>query len=194
MPCISPRWGPVSTTVSFIRHGVLQLPWGPVTTTGSCIYHGILHPTHYRFLHSPWGGPTSTMGSRIHHGVLHLTHCRVLHPTHGPISHLTAGLCPPPTLPKTHPAPSPRHGDTHVLATDLLLGELHLDEGPHGGEELPPGPVLHPFVLLDVLLHAADGQILDLQWGTASALGQHWPTGMCGCSAPRHTPLHYQAG
>lgn len=51
---------------------------------------------------------------------------------------------------------------TYVFAPDLLLGQLYLDEGSHGGEELPPGPVLHSFVLLDVLLHAANGQVLDL--------------------------------
>lgn len=180
MSCISPSMGS-------IHHSVLHPPWGPVSTMGSCIYHRILHPTHSRFLHPPRDGHTSTTGSHIYHGVMHLTYCRVLHPTQGPTSHLTA-------LPITNPPPSPRHGDTHVLATDLLLSELHLDEGPHGGEELPPGPVLHPFVLLDVLLHAADGQILDLHQGTASGLGYHRPTGMRGCSAPRHTPLHYQAG
>lgn len=51
----------------------------------------------------------------------------------------------------------------HVFAADLLLRQLDLDEGPDGGEEPPPGPVLHTVVLLDVLLDAADGQILDLQ-------------------------------
>lgn len=51
----------------------------------------------------------------------------------------------------------------HVFAADLLLRQLDLDEGPDGGEEPPPGPVLHAVVLLDVLLDAADGQILDLQ-------------------------------
>lgn len=51
---------------------------------------------------------------------------------------------------------------TYVFAADLLLGQLHLDERPHGGEDLPPGPVLHAAVLLDVLLDAADGQVLDL--------------------------------
>lgn len=52
---------------------------------------------------------------------------------------------------------------THVFAADLLLRQLDLDEGPDSGEEPPPGPVLHAVVLLDVLLDAANGQILDLQ-------------------------------
>lgn len=51
----------------------------------------------------------------------------------------------------------------YVFAADLLLRQLDLDEGPDGGEEPPPGPVLHAVVLLDVLLDAADGQVLDLQ-------------------------------
>lgn len=54
---------------------------------------------------------------------------------------------------------------TYVFVPDLLLGQLYLDEGPHGSKEFPPGPVLHPFVFLDVLLHTADGQVLDLSWG-----------------------------
>lgn len=53
---------------------------------------------------------------------------------------------------------------TYVSVPDLLLGQLYLDERPHGGKELPPGPVLHPFVLLDVLLHTANGQVLNLSW------------------------------
>lgn len=69
--------------------------------------------------------------------------------------------------------------DTHVFAADLVLGELHLDEGPHRGEELPPGPILHPFVLLDVLLHAPDGQILDL----CRARGQHGAWGQYGAAS-----------
>lgn len=50
----------------------------------------------------------------------------------------------------------------HIFALHLLLGELNLDEGLHGGEELPPRPVLHATVLIDVLLDAADCQILNL--------------------------------
>lgn len=53
-------------------------------------------------------------------------------------------------------------GRTHVFASDLLLTELDLDERAHGGEDLPPGPVLHTPVLLNVLLDAADCQVLDL--------------------------------
>lgn len=54
----------------------------------------------------------------------------------------------------------------HVFALHLLLGELNLDEGLHCGEELPPRPVLHATVLIDVLLDAADGQILNLNTHT----------------------------
>lgn len=57
------------------------------------------------------------------------------------------------------------HVHTHVFAADLLLGQLDLDQGSDGGEELPPGPALHAPVLLDVLLDAADGQVLDLVQG-----------------------------
>lgn len=57
----------------------------------------------------------------------------------------------------------------HVFASQMLLGELHLDEGLHRGEEPPPLPVLHPTVLLNVLLDAADRQILDLNTGRRSA-------------------------
>lgn len=55
---------------------------------------------------------------------------------------------------------------THVFAADLLLGQLDLDQGSDGGEEPPPGPALHAAVLLDVLLDAADGQVLDLKRST----------------------------
>lgn len=51
---------------------------------------------------------------------------------------------------------------THVLAPDLFLSELHLYERSNVGEELPPRPAFDAFVLLYVLLDAADGQILDL--------------------------------
>ena len=51
---------------------------------------------------------------------------------------------------------------THVLATDLLLSELHLYQRSDGGEELPPWPAFDTTVLLYVLLDAADGQMLDL--------------------------------
>ena len=40
---------------------------------------------------------------------------------------------------------------------------LHLYERPDGGEELPPRPALHTTVLLNVLLDAADGQVLNLE-------------------------------
>lgn len=50
----------------------------------------------------------------------------------------------------------------HVFASHLLLGELDLNEGLHCGEELPPRPVLHATVLVDVLLDATDCQILNL--------------------------------
>lgn len=45
---------------------------------------------------------------------------------------------------------------THIFSSDLVLAELDLDERTHVGEELPPGPVLHTPVLLDVLLDATD--------------------------------------
>lgn len=141
---------------------------------------------------------------------------RVLHPNppRDPESHPTRGSCIPSChrvlhpippwgpardqhSPEPLPAPSsvPQQRDTHVFATDLILSELHLDEGPHGGEELPPGPALHPLVLLDVLLHAPDGQILDLhrvrcQHGVPPA-GQSWAGGRSApLSAPWHAPLH----
>lgn len=44
----------------------------------------------------------------------------------------------------------------HVFASHLLLGELDLDKGLDCGEELPPWPVLHTVVLLDVFLDATD--------------------------------------
>lgn len=50
----------------------------------------------------------------------------------------------------------------YVLAADLFLSELHLYQRSDGGEELPPWPAFHTTILLDVLLDAADGQILDL--------------------------------
>lgn len=51
---------------------------------------------------------------------------------------------------------------THILSPDLLLSELHLYQRSNGGEEFPPWPVLHTTVLLDILLDAPDGKILDL--------------------------------
>lgn len=77
-----------------------------------------------------------------------------------------------PTWTNYSPSPwqrGPPQAAPYVSVPDLLLGELHLNEGPHGGEELPPGPVLYPFVLLDVLLHTANGQVLDLGWGGGGA-------------------------
>lgn len=51
----------------------------------------------------------------------------------------------------------------HVFALHLLLAELDLYEWLHRSEELPPCPVLHAAVLVDVLLNAADRQILNLK-------------------------------
>lgn len=51
----------------------------------------------------------------------------------------------------------------HVFASHLILSELDLNEGLDCGEELPPWPVLHTTVLVDVFLDAADGQILNLK-------------------------------
>lgn len=61
--------------------------------------------------------------------------------------------------------PGPPWAGTYVSVADLLLRQLHLNEGSYSGKELPPGPVLHPFVLLDVSLHTANGQVLDLSGG-----------------------------
>lgn len=55
-----------------------------------------------------------------------------------------------------------RDRDTHIFSSNLFLCELHLDKRPYGGEQLPPGPALHSLVLLDVLLDAADGQVVGL--------------------------------
>ena len=55
-----------------------------------------------------------------------------------------------------------RDRDTHAFSSDLFLCELHLNEGPYSGKQLPPGPALHSFILLDVLLDAADGQVMGL--------------------------------
>lgn len=51
----------------------------------------------------------------------------------------------------------------YVFSTDLLFRELHLNERTDSGEDLPPWPPLHPPVLLNVLLDAADRQVLDLK-------------------------------
>lgn len=55
---------------------------------------------------------------------------------------------------------------THVFASHLLLCELDLNERLSCGEELPPWPVLHATVLLDVSLDATDCQILNLNTHT----------------------------
>lgn len=55
-----------------------------------------------------------------------------------------------------------RDRDTHVFSSDLFLCELRLNEGPYSCKQLPPGPALHSFVLRDVLLDAADGQVMGL--------------------------------
>lgn len=54
----------------------------------------------------------------------------------------------------------------HVFSSHLLLSELDLNEGLHCGEELPPWPVLHATVLVDVFLDATDCQILNLNTRT----------------------------
>lgn len=82
--------------------------------------------------------------------------------------------------------PSPPRAVPYVFVPDLLFRQLDLDEGSHGGEELPPGPVLHPFVLLDVLLHAANGQVLDLSWGGSGA--QQAVSPKSSQDGPRHQP------
>lgn len=52
---------------------------------------------------------------------------------------------------------------THVFSSNLFFGELNFYKRSYGGEELPPRPVLHATILLNVLLDATDGQILDLR-------------------------------
>lgn len=71
---------------------------------------------------------------------------------------------------------------THIFAPDLLLAELDLDKRTHVSEELPPGPVFHTPVLLDVLLDAADRQILDLfgREGERNRDGEKRKTFVCG--------------
>ena len=54
----------------------------------------------------------------------------------------------------------------HVFASHLILSELDLNEGLDCGEDPPPWPVLHTTVLVDVLLDAADRQILNLNTHT----------------------------
>lgn len=49
-----------------------------------------------------------------------------------------------------------RERSAHVFASHLLLGELDFNEGLDCGEELPPWPVLHTTVLVDVLLDTTD--------------------------------------
>lgn len=51
----------------------------------------------------------------------------------------------------------------HVFASHLLLCELDLNEGLDRCEKLPPWPVLHTMILLDVFLDAPDCQILNLK-------------------------------
>lgn len=59
----------------------------------------------------------------------------------------------------------------HVFATHLILSELDLNERLDCGEDLPPWPVLHAVVLLDVFLDAADCKILNLH--AKSRRGMH---------------------
>lgn len=69
------------------------------------------------------------------------------------------------TFPPSHtiiPLLLQKRDHTHIFAPNLVLRQLNFNEGPDGGEELPPGPVLHTLVLLDVLLHAPNSQVLDL--------------------------------
>lgn len=69
-----------------------------------------------------------------------------------------------------------RKKSSHVFALHLLLAELDLNEWLHCGEELPPWPVLHAAVLVDVLLDAADRQILNLKTqmkDSSQKTGQH---------------------
>lgn len=44
----------------------------------------------------------------------------------------------------------------HVFIPHLFLCELDFNEGLDCGKELPPGPVLHSTVLLDVFLNTPD--------------------------------------
>lgn len=98
----------------------------------------------------------------------------------------------PQSFPSQQTGPPP--AVTYVSVPDLLLGQLYLDERPHGGKELPPGPVLHPFVLLDVLLHTANGQVLNLSWvggGAQQGSQSHFQPGS---SPPRARPRHCSSG
>lgn len=52
---------------------------------------------------------------------------------------------------------------TNLLALELLLGAVHVEQGHDPGVEAPPGPALDLHVLHDVLLDAADGQVLHLE-------------------------------
>lgn len=52
---------------------------------------------------------------------------------------------------------------THVFSSNLFFGELNLNKRSYCGEKLPPRPVLHAMILLNVLLDATYGQILDLR-------------------------------
>lgn len=52
---------------------------------------------------------------------------------------------------------------THIFSSNLFFGELNLYKRSYSGEKLPPRPVLHAMILLNVLLDATDGQILDLR-------------------------------
>lgn len=49
-----------------------------------------------------------------------------------------------------------------LLHSDLFFSELNFHQRPYVGEDLPPGPALHATVLLNVLLDATDGHVLDL--------------------------------
>lgn len=51
---------------------------------------------------------------------------------------------------------------THIFAPDLFLSELHLYQRSDCCQELPPWPIFDTTILLDILLDAADGHILDL--------------------------------
>lgn len=64
----------------------------------------------------------------------------------------------------THPIPTL---GTHFLSTELLLGEVNAEQGPHVAQQLPPGPVPDCLEHHQVLLDAADGEALDL-WGHSS--------------------------
>lgn len=50
----------------------------------------------------------------------------------------------------------------HIFASHLFLGELDLNERLNCTEELPPRPVFHTTILLDVFLNAPDCKVLDL--------------------------------